>query len=98
MDTILTQSDPNGGSSSVNHTIEKDYDYIVCYTNQTSAAVKGNMYTVTPTREKVLANGVDYNGNASVSIEIFRDCKKGDVITSAYGQWYLFIVVGFYVQ
>lgn len=96
MDTILIQEEITGGFTSVNHALKKDYKYVVCYMNQTSSTTHGNMYTTTPSREKKIAKGVDYNGNASASIEVFFDCKKGDVITSAYGQWFCAVIVGFY--
>ena len=96
MDIILIKEEITGGFTSVNQTLEKDYKYIVCYMNQTSSATHGKMYTTTPSREKKIAKGVDYNGNASASIEVFVECKQGDVIKSANGQWFCAVIVGFY--
>ena len=94
MDVLHIES-PSANTVPINLTLDKNYKYVVCFINQTSSASAGNICSISPTREKVVAYGTNYNSNIRASLEIFYDCKNGDVITTTSGQWFLAEIIGF---
>ena len=93
MDIIL-HNNTSSSTESISVTLEKDYSFVVCYQSQTSPTNYKSMYTIIPTREEVLEDGMDYNNNIHAGMTIYKDCKKGDVITSKSGQYFRSIILG----